>query len=52
MSISHPYIRWDNIYITEKHFDYYFDAENLVGIKSMDTNASDHKPIWTHIKFK
>lgn len=52
MEISHPSVRWDNIYITEKDFEYYFDHENLVGIQSMDSNASDHKPIWTYLKFK
>ncbi len=52
MTVGHPDVRWDNIYITEKDFDYFFDYENLVGIQSMDSNASDHKPIWTYLKFK
>ncbi len=52
MTVSHPFVKWDNIYITEKDFEYFVDIENLVGIQSMDTNASDHKPIWTYIKFK
>lgn len=52
MNNGHPWVRWDNIFITTDAFEYYLNIDSLVGIESMDTDASDHKPIWTYIKLK
>ena len=45
-------VKYDNIVINEKYFDYFIDTENEVGIKTIRSDASDHDPIYTYIRLK